>query len=99
MNSANSPDPRDGEQARDNAFRDKLLGSECFCGVKFDDRRTVKLSDDVSLTVKTPPCRPLRCLAHGYCEAHLTPVAAQMTTDDIARLGRRCGLTGPWATP
>jgi hypothetical protein len=35
---------------------------------------------------------PLRCLAFGYCEAHSTPVAAQMNLDDKARLARRCGF-------
>jgi hypothetical protein len=63
-------------QRLDDAFRDKLLGPTCFCGA----------------TGRSDACAPLKCLAHGYCEAHSTPVAAQMTLDDKARIARRCGF-------
>lgn len=35
---------------------------------------------------------PMRCLAHGYCQAHLTPVKDQITTSDRQRLAKRIGI-------
>ena len=37
-------------------------------------------------------CAAGQCLADGICAAHSTPVAAQMTPDDKARLAKRIGL-------
>lgn len=96
MATTNSPDPRDGEQAKDDAFRDKLLGARCFCGAKFDDRRNTEIAPGITLTINSLPCRPLRCLAHGYCETHLTSVSAQMTDDDKVRLAKRCGVSAAY---
>jgi hypothetical protein len=78
------------EQARDDRFRDRLLGAECFCGAKGGVAHG-KMEDGTKITVERRAA-PLHCLAHGYCEAHSTPIADQMSVLDKAMIAKRCGF-------
>lgn len=78
------------QQQRDDAMRDRLLGSECFCGAKGGVQHGT-LENGAKITVEQR-CSPLKCLAHGYCEAHLTRVDQQMSADDKVFIVRRCGI-------
>jgi hypothetical protein len=76
-------------QKLDDAFRDKLLGSTCFCGAIGGVMRG-KMENGAVVAIERR-CAPLQCLAHGYCAAHSTPVAAQMTEDQKTRVMKRAG--------
>lgn len=83
-------DERAAQQRADDVFRDRLLGGKCFCGANGGMERG-KMDSGATVAIERR-CSPLKCLAHGYCEAHMTPVAAQMSVDDKARIARRCGI-------
>jgi hypothetical protein len=85
----------EADQKTDDVFRDKLLGSTCFCGASRGIERRIILDEEDPIRrvifEEEAVCAPLKCLAHGYCEAHSTPVSAQMSDDDKVRVMKRAG--------
>lgn len=61
---------------------------------KIDEQRA---DDEFRDKLLNAPCfcgahsLPVKCIAHGYCAAHFTPVSAQMSEDQKTRLMKRAG--------